>query len=153
MAESGLLDTCSVAPDPPCARPNPEAVSVALSAMQAEAARTLQAHVRAGGFHASLIDGVTGAGKTEVYFEAIAEALRREKQVLLLLPEIALSNAFIDRFVSRFGCRPALWHSALTPAQRKAAWRGVASGATKVVVGARSALFLPFAELGPDRRR
>jgi primosomal protein N' (replication factor Y) len=95
-----------------------------------------------------LMDGVTGAGKTETYFEAVAEALKSDKQVLILLPEIALSNAFLDRFQSRFGCPPALWHSHLTPAQRKRTWRGVAKGETKVIVGARSALFLPFSDLG-----
>jgi primosomal protein N' (replication factor Y) len=101
-----------------------------------------------GYFKAFLLDGVTGAGKTEVYFEAVAEALKNDKQVLILLPEIALSNAFLDRFQSRFGCAPALWHSHLSQGQRKTAWRGVAQGETKVVVGARSALFLPYQDLG-----
>ncbi len=99
-------------------------------------------------FQCVLLDGVTGAGKTEVYFEAVAQALRQDKQVLILLPEIALSNAFLDRFKSRFGCAPALWHSSLSPAQRRKTWRGVALGESKVVIGARSALFLPYADLG-----
>lgn len=104
--------------------------------------------VRACSFSVSLLDGVTGAGKTETYFEAVSEALEMGKQVVLMLPEIALSNAFLERFKSRFGCAPALWHSHLTPAQRRTTWRGVAQGDTRVVVGARSALFLPYKDLG-----
>ena len=96
----------------------------------------------------SLIDGVTGSGKTEVYFEAVAEALRRGKQVLVLLPEIALTEQFLRRFEQRFGVYPAEWHSEVTPKNRARTWRGVASGDVRVVIGARSALFLPFLELG-----
>jgi primosomal protein N' (replication factor Y) len=95
-----------------------------------------------------LLDGVTGSGKTEVYFEAVAAALKDNKQVLILLPEIALSNAFLSRFQDRFGCAPALWHSSLSDSMRKITWRGVASGQSRVVIGARSALFLPYKELG-----
>ncbi len=101
-----------------------------------------------GTFRPILLDGVTGSGKTEVYFEAVAAALAQGRQALVMLPEIALSNAFLDRFEKRFGCAPALWHSALSPAQRRKTWRGVAEGRTKVVIGARSALFLPYARLG-----
>lgn len=96
----------------------------------------------------SLIDGVTGSGKTEVYFEAVAEALRRDKQVLVLLPEIALTEQFLRRFEGRFGVYPAEWHSEATPKSRARTWRGVASGDVRVVIGARSALFLPFQDLG-----
>ncbi|WP_422785578.1 primosomal protein N' [Roseibium algae] len=96
----------------------------------------------------SLIDGVTGSGKTEVYFEAIAEALRRGHQALVLLPEIALTEQFLRRFEKRFGVYPAEWHSEITPKKRGRVWRGVASGDVRVVIGARSALFLPFADLG-----
>ena len=95
-----------------------------------------------------MLDGVTGSGKTEVYFEAVAKTLAMGKQVLILMPEIALSNAFIDRFEKRFGCKPALWHSSLTPANRRITWRGIAESQCRVVVGARSALFLPFSDLG-----
>lgn len=95
-----------------------------------------------------LLDGVTGAGKTEVYFEAIAHALHNNKQALILLPEIALSNAFLERFEHRFGFTPALWHSGLTPAQRRKTWRALALGQVPVVIGARSALFLPYPNLG-----
>ena len=80
--------------------------------------------------------------------KAVAKALAQDKQVLILLPEIALSNVFLDRFKARFGCAPCLWHSGLTPAQRRRNWRGIVTGESKVVIGARSALFLPFADLG-----
>ena len=104
--------------------------------------------VRVGAFSASLLDGVTGSGKTETYFEAVAEALRRGKQVMILLPEIALTVQFLDRFAERFGCRPAEWHSDLSQKERKRTYRAVMKGEARVVVGARSALFLPFKELG-----
>ncbi|MDE2239776.1 MAG: primosomal protein N' [Rhodospirillales bacterium] len=125
------------------ARPGP-----ALSVMQEEAAAKLRADVRVGDFSVTLLDGVTGSGKTEVYLEAVAEALRCQKQVLVLLPEIALSVQMLSRFEARFGARPAVWHSELTPAQRRETYRAVAEGRADVVVGARSALFLPFAALG-----
>ena len=96
----------------------------------------------------SLLDGVTGSGKTEVFFEAVADALRVGRQALILLPEIALTHTFLDRFTRRFGTRPAEWHSDMTPAQRGRVWRGVLKGDVRAVVGARSALFLPFRELG-----
>ena len=99
-------------------------------------------------FKVSLIDGVTGAGKTEVYFEAISEVLKQEKQVLILLPEIALSQPFLTRFARRFGFRPGQWHSDLSGKIRNQTWRAVFEGKISVVVGARSALFLPFSKLG-----
>jgi primosomal protein N' (replication factor Y) len=148
MAKKGLLEAVEIYSAAPCRSPNPDRRSATLSDDQQAVADRLKAAVEQGGYNASLLDGVTGAGKTEVYFEAVAEALRRDKQVLILLPEIALSNAFLDRFKSRFGCAPALWHSALPPGQRKATWRGVAEGHTRVIVGARSALFLPYNDLG-----
>ena len=91
---------------------------------------------------------MTGSGKTEVYFEAVAEVLRRGKQALILLPEIALTNRFLDRFAERFGARPAEWHSQVAPRKRARTWEAVASGEVQVVAGARSALFLPFKQLG-----
>ena len=148
MAKAGLLETVDLYPPAPCHRPDPDCNPIDLSGAQASAAERLREMARADAFQVALLDGVTGAGKTEVYFEGFAETLRRGKQILLLLPEIALSNAFLDRFHDRFGCRPALWHSNLTPAQRRQTWRSVAEGQTKVVVGARSALFLPFRDLG-----
>jgi primosomal protein N' (replication factor Y) len=95
-----------------------------------------------------VLDGVTGAGKTEVYFEAVAEAVRRGKQALVLLPEIALTAQWLDRFRERFGVEPATWHSELGQAARRRAWHAVAGNRASVVVGARSALFLPYADLG-----
>lgn len=120
----------------------------AFSEHQAEAVHVLRAAVDADGFSVSLIDGVTGSGKTEVYFEAVASALNAGRQVLILLPEIALTSQFMSRFAKRFGCPPAEWHSAQTPPERGRIWRGIATGEARVVVGARSALFLPFADLG-----
>ncbi len=122
----------------------------ALNDSQAAAAGVLVEMVRAGGFAVALLDGVTGSGKTEVYMEAVAEALARDNaaQVLILLPEIALTQTAIDRLAARFGRPPAEWHSALSPARRRRTWEEVASGSARLVVGARSALFLPFAALG-----
>jgi primosomal protein N' (replication factor Y) len=126
--------------------PDPDRPGPALSPPQAEAVKCLRS--AEDGFGVSLLDGVTGSGKTEVYFEAIAEALRRGRQVLVLLPEIALGAQWLRRFEARFGARPAEWHSDLTHAQRRETWRAVAAGTAQVVVGARSALFLPYPELG-----
>ncbi|AEP09003.1 primosomal protein N' [Micavibrio aeruginosavorus] len=148
MVGQGLLRTVNLFSSAPCRNPDIDRVGPDLSPDQRATADHLIAQVKSGEHHTSLLDGVTGAGKTEVYFEAIAEAVRSGKQGLILLPEIALSNAFLDRFKKRFGCIPALWHSHLTPAQRRTTWRGVADGTTKVVVGARSALFLPYQDLG-----
>lgn len=148
LASKGLLDEVEMFTPAPCRSPDIHRKGANLSEAQEGVAETLRKAVRFGEYHASLLDGVTGAGKTEVYFEAVAEALKADKQVLILLPEIALSNAFLDRFQSRFGCAPALWHSNLSQAQRKTTWRGVAQGETRVIVGARSALFLPYQNLG-----
>ena len=104
--------------------------------------------MRRASFSVSLIDGVTGSGKTEVYFEAVAESLRQGRQTLILLPEIALTNQFLQRFEARFGCRPQEWHSAISSGERARIWRAVAEGEAKVIAGARSALFLPFPDLG-----
>jgi primosomal protein N' (replication factor Y) (superfamily II helicase) len=129
--------------------PRPDFAKAELTEHQAAAAARLCDSVKKGGFAPTLLDGVTGSGKTEVYFEAVAEALRRPQcQVLILLPEIALTSQFLERFEARFGCRPAEWHSAVPAKERARVWRGVAEGAVRVVVGARSALFLPFADLG-----
>lgn len=115
---------------------------------QQAAADHLGGQVRAGGFAVTLLDGVTGSGKTEVYFAAIAAALAAGKQALVLLPEIALSTQWLHRFRKRFGAEPLVWHSHLTPAARRKSWRRVALGQAPVVVGARSALFLPLQNLG-----
>jgi primosomal protein N' (replication factor Y) (superfamily II helicase) len=118
------------------------------SEAQAAAVAALRETVGARKFGVTLLDGVTGSGKTEVYLEAVAEVLRSGKQALVLLPEIALSVQFLQRFERRFGAPPAVWHSELTPAVRRETLRAVAEGRANVVVGARSALFLPFPALG-----
>jgi len=128
--------------------PDPDFAQPVLNAEQQKAANAMVQTVRVGAFAAHLLDGVTGSGKTETYFEAIAEALKRGKQALILLPEIALTVQFLDRFAERFGCRPAEWHSDLSQKERKRTYRAVMNGEARVVVGARSALFLPFKELG-----
>lgn len=148
LEKNGLLESVALTLHPPCIAPDLTRTGPVLSPDQSAAARTLCHAVAEGGYYAALLDGVTGAGKTEVYFEAVVAALEKAHQALILLPEIALSNAFIDRFQERFGTAPALWHSALSPGVRRATWRGVAQGTVRVVVGARSALFLPYADLG-----
>ncbi len=148
LAEAGALIRAELPRVRPPA-PKPGFAEASLSEQQAKAAAQLRETVAKGGFSATLLDGVTGSGKTEVYFEAVAEALRQEnRQVLILLPEIALTSQFLERFEGRFGCRPAEWHSAVSPKERARTWRGVAEGDVRVVAGARSALFLPFADLG-----
>jgi primosomal protein N' (replication factor Y) (superfamily II helicase) len=128
--------------------PDPEYAPSTLNAEQREAANALIEEVASHHYSVSFLDGVTGSGKTETYFDAVAEALRRGKQTLILLPEIALTVQFLDRFAERFGCRPAEWHSDLSQKERRRIYRAVMSGEARVVVGARSALFLPFTELG-----
>ena len=123
------------------------AEAAVLSKEQAQVARTLQGAV-GGGFAPFLLDGVTGSGKTEVYFEAVAQAQAAGVPVLILLPEIALTVQFLERFKRRFGYRPSQWHSRLSARHRREIWQAVACGVPEVVVGARSALFLPFRRLG-----
>jgi len=118
-----------------------------LTKEQEEAARELLENTSRG-FTVTLLDGVTGSGKTEIYFEAIAQALARGKQVLVLMPEIALTSQFIARCEERFGAKPAEWHSGVSAPMRGRVWRAVAENKAKLVVGARSALFLPFPDLG-----
>jgi primosomal protein N' (replication factor Y) len=118
-----------------------------LTKEQGEAAKELLKNT-SNGFVATLLDGVTGSGKTEVYFEAIAQCLERGQQALVLMPEIALTSQFLARCEERFGAKPAEWHSGLTPSMRGRVWRTVAENKAKLVVGARSALFLPFPNLG-----
>ena len=108
----------------------------------------LVAAVAMGGYSATLLKGVTGSGKTEVYLEAVAECLRMGRQALVLLPEIALTAEFLARVEARFGARPAEWHSGVTMTERRRLWRMVGQGDAQFVVGARSALFLPFQKLG-----
>lgn len=148
LAAQGVLQPVRIPQPPIVARPDPDHAETAFSPDQEEAARQLRAAVTAGGFSTTLLEGVTGSGKTEVYFEAVAAAIEAGRQVLILLPEIALTNSFLDRFEQRFGAKPAEWHSDVNPKRRERTWRQVATGEVRVVAGARSALFLPFAELG-----
>ncbi len=146
MLDLGWLELVATKRAPP---PLPDGARVGpeLSPDQRLAADAL-VDTLARGFSVTLLDGVTGAGKTEVYFEAVAASLRAGMQVLVLLPEIALSAQWLKRFAERFGAPPAEWHSELTASARRNTWRAVAAGEARVLVGARSALFLPFPELG-----
>ena len=148
LVNQGCLEPVEVDCDRPYHLARPDFAQVDLSDHQQAAAATLGAAVKAGKFAPFLLDGVTGSGKTETYFEPIAEALRMDRQVLVLLPEIALTEAFLSRFEERFGAKPVLWHSSLKSTERRRAWRAIANGTAQVVVGARSALFLPYAALG-----
>ncbi len=148
MADAGLLVPVALPTAAPFACPDPDHPGPGLSTDQADAAADLRAAVRDRKFSVTLLDGVTGSGKTEIYLEAIAECLRQGRQALVLLPEIALSSQWLSRFARRFGVAPAVWHSDLSSRTRRTTWREVAAGAAPVVVGARSALFLPFPDLG-----
>ncbi|RWB03451.1 MAG: primosomal protein N' [Mesorhizobium sp.] len=148
LKAQGVFETVMIPPRPVVAAPDPGYAQPSLMPDQRDAAEMLRSNVAAGAFGVTLLDGVTGSGKTEVYFEAVSAALDRGKQVLILLPEIALTHAFLERFQERFGAKPAEWHSDLPPRMRERVWRQVAEGGVRVVAGARSALFLPFRELG-----
>jgi primosomal protein N' (replication factor Y) len=147
LLEAGTLEIIELPPQPAAPPPDPDFAQPGLTKTQAGAAETLRG-TATGGYSVTLLDGVTGSGKTEVYFEAVAATLHAGKQALILLPEIALTSTFIDRFAARFGARPAEWHSEVPPRIREKVWRGVATGELRAVIGARSALFLPFADLG-----
>ncbi|MEW5420627.1 primosomal protein N' [Amorphus sp. 3PC139-8] len=148
LVAQGALEVVFVPPSTAYAEPDPDAHQPDLSDSQAHAAESLVTAVEADRFSVALIDGVTGSGKTEVFLEAVAANLKRGRQSLILMPEISLTNVVIDRIERRFAARPAEWHSAVPPRQRARVWRGVAEGRVPIVVGARSALFLPFANLG-----
>ena len=148
LVKAGAIEGVEVDIDSPFPVPDPEHAPPYLSDDQHAAAGALVADVEAAAFHPTLLDGVTGSGKTEVYFEAVAAAIRAGRQVLVLLPEIALTEPFLKRFHDRFGCEPVAWHSGLRSTQRRRAWRAISAGEARVTVGARSALFLPYANLG-----
>ncbi|MEP9349478.1 primosomal protein N' [Xanthobacter sp. KR7-225] len=148
LVDDGALEAVVLPPEPAAYPPDPDHAAVALSEAQEAAAAVLRAAVAERAFAVHLLDGVTGSGKTEVYFEAVAQAIRQGRQALILLPEIALTQAFLERFTARFGVKPAEWHSGVSTRRRARILNEVASGAVKVVAGARSALFLPFRDLG-----
>jgi primosomal protein N' (replication factor Y) len=147
LVQAGALVDVAI-PDRVFARPNPRHTETEFSVDQARAVAALVSAVDAANFSVTLLDGVTGSGKTEVYFEAVGRALEAGKQVLIMLPEIALTSQFLDRFERRFGAKPVEWHSAIGGPERGRIWKGVAKGDVRCVVGARSALFLPYPELG-----
>lgn len=148
LKTQGIFEEVMLPPPAVVAKPDIDYARATLSEDQQAAAEMLSEAVEADCFSVSLLDGVTGSGKTEVYFEAVAKANEQGKQVLILLPEIALTQQFLDRFHDRFGAKPAEWHSDLAPRTRERVWRQIAEGTVRVVAGARSALFLPFKELG-----
>ncbi|MEZ5655754.1 MAG: primosomal protein N' [Sphingobium sp.] len=148
LIKNGALEPIEVSGDAAYPRPDPDHLESELNPSQRDAADRMMSAVNASEFATFVLDGVTGSGKTEVYFEAIAQAIRSGKQGLVLLPEIALTQPFLKRFEARFGVAPVAWHSGLKQSERRRAWLAVAKGDAKVVVGARSALFLPFARLG-----
>ncbi len=147
LIDAGLLEAMPVAKQKEFAAPQADYQKVELTGEQQAAADYLCAKCDCG-FSTTLLDGVTGSGKTEVYFEAAAKVLEQGKQVLILVPEISLTTQWLGRFEKRFGVKPAKWHSALSAGERTATWKAVAENRAKVLVGARSALFLPFASLG-----
>lgn len=128
---------------PPQASPQKPQLSLDQLVATEDIKRSLDTHK----FHTILLEGVTGSGKTEVYFEAIDHVLQKEGQVLIMLPEISLSTQWLQRFEKRFGFQPSIWHSNLGQKERKTTFRALMEGATSVVVGTRSALFLPFPKL------
>jgi primosomal protein N' (replication factor Y) len=148
LVSQGVIEPVTVAIDRPFDPADPDYDVPELSAEQREVADVLVNAVRAQEFAPFLLDGVTGSGKTETYFEPMAEAIRMGRQVLVMLPEIALTENFLKRFEARFGVAPVLWHSSLKSTERRRAWRAISEGSAQVVVGARSALFLPYPKLG-----
>ncbi|TRD12224.1 primosomal protein N' [Erythrobacter insulae] len=148
LVNQGVIEPVTVAIDRPYPAADPDFHQPALSDDQLEVANRLVKKVQAQDYAPVLLDGVTGSGKTETYFEPVAEAIRLGRQVLVLLPEIALTENFLVRFEKRFGTPPVLWHSSLKSTERRRAWRAISNGTAQVIVGARSALFLPYANLG-----
>ena len=147
LIDEGTLEAIALPPEPAAQLCDPAFARPTLEAAQQEAAESLVKRVKSRDFSVTLLEGVTGSGKTEVYFEAIAAALEAGRQSLILMPEIALTAQFLDRFAARFGARPAEWHSGVSARKRARLWSAVATGGVKVVAGARSALFLPFTDL------
>ena len=147
LVTAGCLVEAAI-PEKRCPLPDPAYQVVEFTDQQQQAVDALYSAADAGNFSVTLLDGVTGSGKTEVYFEAVARTLAKGGQVLIMLPEIALTSQFLSRFEARFGCAPVEWHSAQTGSERGRLWKAAASGEARVIVGARSALFLPYPDLG-----
>jgi primosomal protein N' (replication factor Y) (superfamily II helicase) len=149
LIDEGVLEIVEIAAEAAFAPPDPDHAPATLNGDQAAAASALAAGATQGGFRPFLLDGVTGSGKTEAYLEAIARVLRADPaaQILILLPEIALTQALIERIAARFGAAPAEWHSGVAPPRRRQVWEATIAGRCNIVVGARSALFLPFVNL------
>jgi primosomal protein N' (replication factor Y) len=148
LAAQGVVEEADTPRDAPYLPLDPDRPGKALTEDQAAAADALRAAIRSGRYGTTLLKGVTGSGKTEVYLEAVAETLRAGRQALVLLPEIALTSEFLTRVEARFGAKPAEWHSGVTMTERRRAWKMIGQGEAQLVVGARSALFLPFRDLG-----
>ena len=148
LVKQGALEPIMLPPQPLHAKPDANYGKQALSEEQRHVADELAQSVASGAAGVTILEGVTGSGKTEVYFEALAACFAAGKQALVLIPEIALTATFLERFENRFGSRPAEWHSELAPKARERTWRQVATGQLQVVAGARSALYLPFNDLG-----
>ncbi|QYF86535.1 primosomal protein N' [Brevundimonas sp. PAMC22021] len=149
LLDEGVLETVEIEAVAAFDPANPDHAPSILNPDQAAAAQAMAEGVQGGGFRPFLLDGVTGSGKTEAYLEAVAQTLRDDPdaQVLILLPEIALTQALIERITARFGAAPAEWHSGVAPPRRRQVWEAVVAGRCSIVVGARSALFLPFRNL------
>jgi len=147
LVKAGSLNRLELPAPPPVLPPDADFAPPKLNPHQSEALADLRSAAKEN-TSVCLLDGVTGSGKTEVFFEAVADTIREGRQALILLPEIALTHTFLERFGKRFGAPAAQWHSDMTPVQRALVWRFIASGDVRAVIGARSALFLPFHELG-----
>ncbi|GAA6163234.1 primosomal protein N' [Pelagimonas sp. KU-00592-HH] len=148
LVKQGVVREEDTPRDLPFMRLDPEWGGKELTEDQAAGAEALRAGVRSGAYGTTLLRGVTGSGKTEVYLEAVAECLRQGRQALVLLPEIALTAEFLTRVEARFGAKPAEWHSGVTMTERRRIWKMVGQGGAQLVIGARSALFLPYQNLG-----
>ncbi|MDD9725644.1 primosomal protein N' [Roseovarius sp. SK2] len=148
LVKQGVVREEDTPRDAPFPRLDPARPGADLTEDQAVAAEALRAGLREGVFGTTLLRGVTGSGKTEVYLEAVAECIAHGRQALVLLPEIALTSEFLTRVQARFGVKPAEWHSGVTMTERRRIWKMVGQGQCQLVVGARSALFLPFQDLG-----
>ena len=148
LVKQGAISEEEAPRDVPYPRLDPDYGGKDLTPDQSAGAQVLRGAIRSGEYGTTLLRGVTGSGKTEVYLEAVAQCLALGRQALVLLPEIALTGEFLTRVEARFGMRPAEWHSGVTMTERRRCWRMVGQGDAQFVVGARSALFLPFRDLG-----